>query len=202
MQHEREKYMKVLTVRNLALGYDKRIIMDNNVPNNNYVPNNNVPNNTPHYEEPKKNYTWILIVVVVIIVFMIGRFIFGVVGGIFMASSEVNNMYNLAQENVFIAEVQNIARAAEIRFVKDSMTDLAEREYSRSNGHECNEEPITEVKEGFDYYIKFDKLGSIVKLQVKDANYGYIYEGDRIRVEEISHSNIKLASDVSIPACE
>ena len=186
--------------------------MDNNYQNNNQFQNtppvdnnqfqNQNPNqapmnsNQPVYEEPKKKSSApIIILVVVLSLCFIGWRIFSIVS---VAKKNVDDIYSQAKENAFIAEVQNVYYHAQTAFISDTMDELTGKEYSKINGDVCGSESLSD---NFDYYIKLNDRGEVLKIVVKGDEYAYVEEGTNIQVHKLSKNNIKSPSSVTVPRC-
>ena len=169
-----------------------------NQPTMNNQMNQQMMNNsmTPEPQKKSSDFKIIIIVVAVIALIVIGYFVFAFV----IASKNVTSTFNQAKQNSFATQVKETIRAAETQWVtKSSELGAVEMEFSR----DCANSLTLTARNDFNYYVKVDENGHVVKILANDGTFTYQSESAEITVNNIDSKDVLLAKDynVLIPAC-
>ena len=113
---------------------------------------------------------------------------------VIIALPNVMGMFNEAKKNSFTTEVKEIYKVAEQQWMNDSMLSTSEQIYRRCPSCSGKSLQLTGRNE-LEYYIKFDKSGKVVKYYATDHTYQYRYDGEGLRVEEIS--GVEAIADIT-----
>ena len=125
---------------------------------------------------------------------------------VIIALPNVMGMFNEAKKNSFTTEIKEIYKVAEQTWISDSMFETKKQIYSRCPTCNTKNLELTGRNE-LDYYIEFNKSGNIVKYYATDHTYQYKYDGDGLKVENItgvdtiadlSDENILVIENISL----
>ena len=174
----------------------------NQIPQNQPTMNNQMNpqmmnnNMTPEPQKKSSDFKIIIIVVSVIALIVIGFFVFAFV----IASKNVTSMFDQAKQNSFASQVKDTIRAAETQWItKSTELGTVEMEFSKN----CTNSLTLIAPDNYNYYIKVDENGQVVKIMATDGTYAYQSEGAVITVLDVNTKDVLPAKDynVVIPAC-
>ena len=135
------------------------------------------------YMNSKKGFTLVELLAVIAILAIL----------IIVVLPNVMGMFNQSKKNSFTTEVKELYRAAEEAWMNDSLYGTTEMVYARVHNGECGKLLDLTGRVLLDYYIKINKAGKILQFYATDGTYSYSYEGNGLKIEDIS--NIEAASN-------
>ena len=105
---------------------------------------------------------------------------------VIIALPNMMKLFNNAKKESFTTEVKNVAKTAEQQWMSDSMVETKEIVYSRCSDSSCTNPLKLSGRNEFEYVIKLNKNGKIIEYEASDGTYQYSYNGNGLRIEEIT----------------
>ena len=94
-------------------------------------------------------------------------------------------LFNKAKKESFETETKEVYKLAQQQWMSESMFTTEDKHYARTSSGECINSLDMTGRNEFEYYIKIDKSGNIIKLYTYDGTYQYVYSGTGLKIEDI-----------------
>ena len=117
---------------------------------------------------------------------------------VIIALPNIMSLFNEAKKNSFINELKNIHKTVEEQWMNDSLFETNEVTYCRVGGVDCQKAVKLSGRQELDYYIKVNKIGSIVEYYATDGTYQYEYQGLGLKIEDIT--NVTPIASITDPS--
>ena len=94
-------------------------------------------------------------------------------------------LFNKAKRQSFETETKEVYKLAQQKWMTESMLATEDKHYARTSSGDCLDALDMTGRNEFEYYIRIDKSGNIIKLYTYDGTYQYMYDGPGLKIEDI-----------------